>query len=53
MLEAEQIFDALVAFTQPQVLAEKRVLLTAGPRVEPIDPVRAFTNLSSERWDVP
>ena len=47
LLEAEQIFDALVAFKQPKVLAGKRVLLTAGPTVEAIDPVRAITNLSS------
>ena len=47
MLEAEQIFDALVAFKQPKALAGKRVLLTAGPTVEAIDPVRAITNLSS------
>src|SRR5690242_5510121 len=47
MLEAQAIYDALVAFKQPKVLAGKRVLLTAGPTVEAIDPVRAITNLSS------
>ena len=47
MLEAEQLHAALFAFRQPKVLAGKRVLLTAGPTYEPIDPVRGITNLSS------
>ena len=47
MLEAAQIYAALVASRQPKVLAGKRVLLTAGPTVEAIDPVRSITNLSS------
>ncbi|HEX5394733.1 MAG TPA: bifunctional phosphopantothenoylcysteine decarboxylase/phosphopantothenate--cysteine ligase CoaBC [Rhodocyclaceae bacterium] len=47
MLEAEEIFDALVASLQPKLLAGKKVLLTAGPTFEPIDPVRGITNSSS------
>jgi phosphopantothenoylcysteine decarboxylase/phosphopantothenate--cysteine ligase len=47
MLEPEQIYAALVASRQPKVLAGKRVLLTAGPTVEAIDPVRSITNASS------
>jgi phosphopantothenoylcysteine decarboxylase/phosphopantothenate--cysteine ligase len=47
MLEAQAIYDALVASRQPKVLACKRVLLTAGPTVEAIDPVRSITNASS------
>src|SRR2546421_5796838 len=47
MLEAEQLHAALFAFRQPKVLAGKRVLVTAGPTSEPIDPVRGITNLSS------
>lgn len=47
MLEAEAIFDELYAFLQPKPLAGKRVLLTAGPTFEPIDPVRGLTNSSS------
>jgi phosphopantothenoylcysteine decarboxylase/phosphopantothenate--cysteine ligase len=47
MLEAEAIFAALVASRQPKVLAGKRVLVTAGPTFEAIDPVRGITNLSS------
>ncbi len=44
MLEPEEILAALLASSQPQLLAGKRVLLTAGPTVEAIDPVRAITN---------
>jgi phosphopantothenoylcysteine decarboxylase/phosphopantothenate--cysteine ligase len=47
MLEAQGIYDALVAFRQPKVLEGKRVLITAGPTFEAIDPVRGITNLSS------
>jgi phosphopantothenoylcysteine decarboxylase/phosphopantothenate--cysteine ligase len=47
MLEAQAIYDALVAFRQPKVLTGKRVLITAGPTVEAIDPVRSITNASS------
>ena len=47
MLEPEQILAELLASAQPKLLAGKRVLLTAGPTVEAIDPVRAITNHSS------
>jgi phosphopantothenoylcysteine decarboxylase/phosphopantothenate--cysteine ligase len=47
MLEAAEIYAAVVASRQPKVLAGKRVLLTAGPTVEAIDPVRSITNASS------
>ena len=47
MLEAEEIVAELIAFFQPKVLAGKRLLLTAGPTFEAIDPVRGITNLSS------
>jgi phosphopantothenoylcysteine decarboxylase/phosphopantothenate--cysteine ligase len=47
MLEPEEIFTALVAARQPKVLAGQRVLITAGPTFEPIDPVRGITNTSS------
>jgi phosphopantothenoylcysteine decarboxylase / phosphopantothenate---cysteine ligase len=47
MLEPEEIFAALVAWAQPKVLAGKRVLLTAGPTFEAVDPVRGITNSSS------
>ncbi len=47
MLEAEQLDAALAAFFQPKLLQGKKVLLTAGPTVEAIDPVRGITNASS------
>ncbi|RTL48784.1 MAG: bifunctional phosphopantothenoylcysteine decarboxylase/phosphopantothenate--cysteine ligase CoaBC [Rhodocyclaceae bacterium] len=47
MLEAEEIFDALVASLQTKSLIGKKVLLTAGPTFEAIDPVRGITNSSS------
>jgi phosphopantothenoylcysteine decarboxylase/phosphopantothenate--cysteine ligase len=47
MIEPEEILAALFAWAQPKLLAGKRVLLTAGPTFEAIDPVRGLTNLSS------
>jgi phosphopantothenoylcysteine decarboxylase/phosphopantothenate--cysteine ligase len=47
MLEAQELFDELLACLQPKPLAGKKILLTAGPTFEAIDPVRGLTNLSS------
>ena len=47
MLEATELRDELIAFFQPKLLAGKRLLITAGPTFEPIDPVRGITNRSS------
>jgi phosphopantothenoylcysteine decarboxylase/phosphopantothenate--cysteine ligase len=47
MLEPADLLEELVAVFQPKVLAGKRVLITAGPTFEAIDPVRGITNLSS------
>jgi phosphopantothenoylcysteine decarboxylase / phosphopantothenate---cysteine ligase len=47
MLEPEQLLEEVIASFHRKVLAGKRVLLTAGPTFEPIDPVRGITNLSS------
>jgi phosphopantothenoylcysteine decarboxylase/phosphopantothenate--cysteine ligase len=47
MLEPAQLLDEVIAFFQPKLLTGRRVLLTAGPTFEPIDPVRGITNLSS------
>ncbi len=47
MLEAAELCDELIAFFQPKLLAGRRVLVTAGPTYEAIDPVRGITNLSS------
>ena len=47
MLEADEILADLIAFFTPKVLAGQRLLVTAGPTYEAIDPVRGITNLSS------
>jgi len=47
MLEPEQLLTAITASQQPKILAGKRILITAGPTFEAIDPVRAITNMSS------
>src|SRR4029079_12582958 len=63
MLEADAVRDALIAvleakaaggqrgavivFCEPKRRAGKRVLVTAAPTFEPIDPVRGLTNRSS------
>jgi phosphopantothenoylcysteine decarboxylase/phosphopantothenate--cysteine ligase len=47
MLEPEAIHASLKALQSAKVLAGKRVLLTAGPTFEAIDPVRGITNTSS------
>ncbi|MFC0575211.1 bifunctional phosphopantothenoylcysteine decarboxylase/phosphopantothenate--cysteine ligase CoaBC [Paraburkholderia solisilvae] len=47
MLEPEATYEAIVSFFQPKILAGRRVLLTAGPTFEPLDPVRGITNRSS------
>ncbi len=47
MLEPLEIVAELKRFFQPQLLASLRVLLTAGPTIEPIDPVRVLSNRSS------
>jgi phosphopantothenoylcysteine decarboxylase/phosphopantothenate--cysteine ligase len=49
MLEAAEIVDDLIAWFAPKLLAGKRLLLTAGPTFEAIDPVRGITNLSTGR----
>ena len=49
MLEAAEIFDETTAFLQPKRLRGRRVLLTAGPTFEALDPVRGLTNSSSGR----
>ncbi len=47
MLEPTELLEDLIAFFQPKPLLGKRVLITAGPTYEPIDPVRGITNRSS------
>ncbi len=47
MLEPAELLHDLVAFFQPKVLVGKKVLISAGPTFEAMDPVRGITNLSS------
>ena len=47
MIEPEAAFEAICAFFQPKILRGQRVLITAGPTFEPLDPVRGITNRSS------
>lgn len=47
MLEPAQIAAEIERLFRPGRLAGRRVLVTAGPTQEPIDPVRVLTNLSS------
>ena len=47
MLEPVEITEQVIAFFQKKSLAGKKVLITAGPTFEAIDPVRGITNHSS------
>jgi phosphopantothenoylcysteine decarboxylase/phosphopantothenate--cysteine ligase len=47
MREPNELLADVVAFFQPKLLAGQRVLITAGPTFEAIDPVRGITNRSS------
>ena len=50
MAEPPTIFDAVMAMLDgARPLAGKRVIVTAGPTAEPLDPVRLITNRSSGR----
>lgn len=47
MLEPAELCEALLAFFAPKLLTGRKVVLTAGPTFEAIDPVRGITNSSS------
>ena len=47
MLEPEELLERLEGFFVPKVLAGRKVVMTAGPTSEAIDPVRGITNISS------
>jgi phosphopantothenoylcysteine decarboxylase / phosphopantothenate---cysteine ligase len=47
MLEPAEIVEETIAYFAAKLLAGRRILITAGPTYEPIDPVRGITNLSS------
>lgn len=47
MLEPDELLEDVIAFFQPKALAGRRVLITAGPTFEALDPIRGITNHSS------
>ncbi|MES2686492.1 MAG: bifunctional phosphopantothenoylcysteine decarboxylase/phosphopantothenate--cysteine ligase CoaBC [Pseudomonadota bacterium] len=47
MLEPPELLEDIIAFFRPKLLAGRKVLITAGPTYEALDPVRGITNLSS------
>jgi len=47
MLEPADLVREISAWFQPKLLVGAKVLITAGPTFEPIDPVRGITNRSS------
>ncbi len=47
MPEPEEILDEIIRLVTPKDLANKKILITAGPTREPIDPVRFISNPSS------
>ena len=47
MLEPEELLERLEGFFVPKLLGGRKVVLTAGPTFEAIDPVRGITNISS------
>lgn len=47
MLDPLELIEELQSFFTPKELQGKRILLTAGPTYEAIDPVRGITNRSS------
>ena len=50
MVEPEALLEEIAAVFQPKVLAGKRVLVSAGPTEEPIDPVRVLATFSIVSW---
>jgi phosphopantothenoylcysteine decarboxylase / phosphopantothenate---cysteine ligase len=45
--EVPEIVEEIERLLTPQTLAGEKILITAGPTEEPLDPVRYITNLSS------
>jgi len=45
--EVEDIVEAVESMLSPKDFQDKKLLITAGPTEEPLDPVRFITNLSS------
>jgi phosphopantothenoylcysteine decarboxylase/phosphopantothenate--cysteine ligase len=47
MLEPAELLEDVIAFFQPKLLAGRKVVITAGPTFEALDPIRGITNHSS------
>lgn len=47
MLEPEELLELLEGYFVPKHLAGRKVVMTAGPTFEAIDPVRGITNIST------
>lgn len=50
--EVEEIVDLVKSLLHPKDLTEKKVLVTAGPTLEKIDPVKIITNKSSGKMGI-
>ena len=47
MQEVETIFEAAIAALTPKTLAGRHIVITAGPTIERLDPVRYISNFST------
>lgn len=47
MLEPSELLEDVIASFQPKLLTGRRILITAGPTFEALDPIRGITNHSS------
>ena len=52
MLEPEEILEKVYNFFTPKHLTGKKVMITAGPTQEPLDPVRYLSNHSSGKMGI-
>lgn len=52
IVSTEDIILNVECLLSPKKLAEKRIIITSGPTIEPIDPIRLLTNRSSGRTGV-
>lgn len=52
IVSTEDIILAVEHVLSPKKLAGKRILITGGPTIEPIDPIRILTNRSSGRTGI-
>jgi phosphopantothenoylcysteine decarboxylase/phosphopantothenate--cysteine ligase len=52
IVEIEEIILTVEHILSPKRLEGKRILITSGPTIEPIDPIRIITNRSSGRTGV-